>query len=108
MCSVPVVGPWEAGGAFTVPGPEGSCVGEAKEQWLSALMSITAVSQEQQDGQEVCTQLHSHSGKGAGPQGATLKAQRGSASGLDCFAHPANSSSAQSPTFTQTGTGWGL
>lgn len=43
MCSVPVVGPWEAGGVFTVPGPEGSCVGEAKEQWPNALMSITAV-----------------------------------------------------------------
>lgn len=91
-----------------VPGPEGSCVGEAKEQWLSALMPTTAACiREQQDGQAVCTQLPSHSVKGSGSQAATLKAQQGSASGL-CFAHPKNSSSAQSSTFTQTETGWEL
>lgn len=92
-----------------VPGPEGSCEGEAKEQWLSALMPTTAECiREQQDGQAVCTQLPSHSVKGSGSQAATLKAQQGSASGLVCFAHPKNSSSARSSTFTQTETGWEL
>lgn len=41
-------------------------------------------------------QLPSHLRK-ARVQGATLKAQQGSASGLDCFALPRNSSSASPP-----------
>lgn len=91
------------------PVPQGSCVGEAKEQWLSVLMSTTAMPiRGKQDGHAVCTPLLSHSMKGSGSQGVTLKAQQGSASGLDCFAHPKNSSSSQSSTFTQTGTGWEL
>lgn len=82
--------------------------GEAKEQWLSALVSPTALCiRERQDGQAVCTSSLP-SEKGSGPHGATVKAQQGSASGLDCFAHPKNSSSAQSSTFTQTGTDWEL
>lgn len=66
MCSVPVVGPWEASGLFHSPQPEGSCVWEAKEQWLSALVSTTATQiREQQDGRAACPRLPSHSVKGS-------------------------------------------
>lgn len=80
-----------------VPGPEGTCVGEAKEQWLSALMPTTVMCiREQQDGQAVCTNSL-HSVKGSGSQGATLKGSTGFCFELVCSAHPKNSSSASPP-----------
>lgn len=56
MCSVPAVGPWEASGLFQSLALRAAVVGEAKEQWLSALMPTTAMCiREQQNGQAVCT-----------------------------------------------------
>lgn len=69
MCSVSVVGPGKQVACSTVPGTKASCVGEAKEQWLSAVMCTTVMcTREQQDGQAVCTQLPSHSVKNSGSQ----------------------------------------
>lgn len=82
---------------------------EAKKQWLSALMSTTAMCiREQQDGQAVCTQLPSHSLKGSVSRGATPEAQQTPVLNLTALLTLRTPVQPSPPPFTRTGIGWEL